>query len=312
MRLLRMSTRAIVTTFVVMTWTAWSHAARLPLQPAPFTLAVSHRAKVIGPGDVVLVTVVPSAPAATVEGTAFGRHVAFWRNDASAEWRGLVGVPLDTPARAHEVLVQATGPTGATVATRLALRVQPRQFATRRLTVEARFVDPPSDEGPRIQRDQARLDETFKLVTERLWRGPFVAPVPGRASSSFGRLTVLNAQPRGRHQGADFSAAAGTPVRAPNAGRVAVAADLYFSGNTIVLDHGGGLFSLFAHLSRMAVAEGSIVATGDWVGDVGATGRVTGPHLHWAVRVGDLSVDPQSLIAALANLTETPVTGTGR
>ena len=198
---------------------------------------------------------------------------------------GLVGVPLETPARAHDVLVQATGPTGDSVATRLTLRVQSRQFATRRLTVEPRFVDPPSDEVPRILGDQARLDETFMQVTERLWRGPFVAPVAGRATSSFGRLTVLNAQPRGRHQGADFSVAAGTPVRAPNVGRVAVAADLYFSGNTIVLDHGGGLFSLFAHLSRMAVVEGAIVATGDWVGDVGATGRVTGPHLHWAVHV---------------------------
>jgi len=312
MRLPLMSTRAIVTMFALMTWTAWIDGARPPVQLAPLTLAVSHRAKVIGPGDVVLVTVVPSAQAATVEGTGFGRRVVFWRKDASAEWRGLVGVPLDTPAGAHELLVQAMGPTGATVDTRLALRVQPRQFATRRLTVDPRFVDPPSDEVPRIQRDQARLDETFKLVTERLWRGPFVAPVPGRATSSFGRLTVLNTQPRGRHQGADFSVAAGTPVRAPNAGRVALAADLYFSGNTIVLDHGGGVFSLFAHLSRMAVAEGAVVAKGDRVGDVGATGRVTGPHLHWAVRLGDLSVDPQSLIAALADLKETTVPPTVR
>ena len=100
MRVLLMSPRASVAPVVVMTWTTWSHAARLPLQPAPPTLDVSHRAKVIGPGDVVLVTVVPSAPAATVEGTAFGRHVAFWRNDASAEWRGLVGVPLETGSRA--------------------------------------------------------------------------------------------------------------------------------------------------------------------------------------------------------------------
>ena len=208
--------------------------------------------------------------------------------------------------------MQAAGPTGAAVATRLALRVQSREFATRRLTVDPRFVDPPIDEGPRIQREQARLDETFRLLTERLWRGRFVAPVPGRATSSFGRLTVLNAQPRGRHQGADFSAAVGTPVLAPNAGRVALAADVYLSGNTVVLDHGGGLFSLFARLSRTAVAEGAIVATGDRVGDVGATGRVTRPHLHWAVRVGDLSVDPQSLIAALADYTEPTVTAAGR
>ena len=307
-----MSTRTIVTTLAMMSWTVWICVAQAPSKPSPLTLTVSHGAKVIAPGDVVLVSVRPSGPLASVEGTVLGHRVTFWRVDTDAEWRGLVGIPLDTSANAHDLLVKATGADGATASRAIKLRVQPKQFATRRLTVDPRFVDPPASEVERILREQALLNETFLTVTERLWRGAFVGPVPGRPNSSFGRLTVFNKEPRGRHQGADYAVGTGTPVRAPNAGRVVIAADLYFSGNTIVLDHGSGLFSLFAHLSRMSVEQNATVAKGDKVGEVGATGRVTGPHLHWAVRLGEVSVDPQSLIAAVATLAETPVSASAR
>ena len=115
---------------------------------------------------------------------------------------------------------------------------------------------------------------------------------------------MLNGSPRGRHQGADFRAASGTPVVAPNAGRVVLAEDLYFSGNTIVLDHGLGMFSLLAHLSRIDVTAGQDVARGALLGISGATGRVTGPHLHWALRLSEFSVDPLSVVAALSDLKE--------
>jgi murein DD-endopeptidase MepM/ murein hydrolase activator NlpD len=145
------------------------------------------------------------------------------------------------------------------------------------------------------------MAEAFAIVTpERYWQGPFSAPVPGTATSSYGRLTVTNGKPAGRHQGADFRAAAGTPIKAPNAGRVVIAQNLYFAGNTVILDHGLGVFSLLAHLSSIAVEPGVTVARGDLLGESGATGRVTGPHLHWAVRLGEISVDPLSLISALA------------
>jgi murein DD-endopeptidase MepM/ murein hydrolase activator NlpD len=119
-------------------------------------------------------------------------------------------------------------------------------------------------------------------------------------------LSVLNGVSRGRHQGADFRATTGTPVVAPNAGRIALVADHYFSGRTVVIDHGGGLLSLFAHFSRVAVKTGELVKAGDQLGDAGATGRVTGPHVHWAVRLRGLSVDPLSLMAALDALGEKP------
>src|SRR5439155_9005000 len=124
-------------------------------------------------------------------------------------------------------------------------------------------------------------------------------PVAEPANSAFGTRSVFNGKPRNAHSGADFLSPAGTPIHAPNAGRIAVARSLYFSGNTVIIDHGLGLFSLLAHLSAIDVREGDQVEAGQVLGRVGATGRVTGPHLHWAVRAGDARVDPLALLALL-------------
>ena len=134
------------------------------------------------------------------------------------------------------------------------------------------------------------------MTDERLWSGGFLRPVPGDSTSSFGRRSVFNGQPRSPHSGTDFRGAEGTRITAPNAGIVVLAADLYFSGNVVIIDHGWGLYSYFAHLSSIAVEDGIRVEQGDVVGDVGATGRVTGPHLHWTVRLNDARVDPLSLM----------------
>ena len=123
--------------------------------------------------------------------------------------------------------------------------------------------------------------------------------MPQAANSAFGTRSIYNGQPRSAHGGADFPSPAGTPIHAPNAGRVVLAANLYYTGNTVVIDHGLGLYSLFAHLSRIDVAEGASVDRGFVVGLVGATGRVTGPHLHWTVRAGGARVDPMAVIAIL-------------
>ena len=136
---------------------------------------------------------------------------------------------------------------------------------------------------------------------ERLWKEPFVRPVPQAANSRFGTRSVYNGAARSPHGGADFLSPAGTPVKAPNAGRVAVARELYFTGNTVVIDHGLGLFSMLAHLSAIDVREGDLVTAGEVVGQVGATGRVTGPHLHWAVRAGGARVDPLAVLALLGS-----------
>jgi murein DD-endopeptidase MepM/ murein hydrolase activator NlpD len=264
-------------------------------------------AAVIRPGTVMLVTVTGSQPLTLVEADAFKRTAAFWPTTDPTEWQVLVGVPLATPPGSHELTVHAVEAAGRAATRRLGVTIVPAQFETRRLRVDPRFVDPPAGEVERITREARTLADIFAQTSPgRLWSGPFTAPVPGEATSSFGRLTFLNGKSRGRHLGSDFRAAEGTAVVAPNAGRVVLAENYYFSGNTVILDHGDGLYSLIAHLSRIAVRAGAHVQRGDPIGDSGATGRVTGPHLHWAVRLRGDSVDPLSLVAAAASMDGRP------
>jgi murein DD-endopeptidase MepM/ murein hydrolase activator NlpD len=273
--------------------------------PRDLLLQVTHHARALNPGEVVRVTVTADRPLRQVSGDAFGRSVPFWPDGDAGTWIGLVAIALGTGPGRHPIDIRATAVDGFTATDRVGLAVEGKTFATRRIQVAESFANPPASEVERILADQKRLTDTFaRLRPERLWRGPFARPVSGDSTSAFGRLTILNGQPGSRHQGADLRAAEGTPVHAPNTGVVVLAANLYFSGNTVIVDHGFGLFSLFAHLSRMAVAEGGRVATGDLIGAAGATGRVTGPHLHWAVRMGEVSIDPLSLMVATADENE--------
>jgi murein DD-endopeptidase MepM/ murein hydrolase activator NlpD len=219
-------------------------------------------------------------------------------SESPTEWRALVGIDLDVKPGRHDISVIA-GQTAADHTT-YRLVVAPKKFATRQLTVDPAFVNPPAEAQARIQADAERLSRVWASSSPvRLWSGNFARPVTAPANSAFGSRSVFNGESRSPHGGADFSSPAGTPVASPNAGRIVVAADLYFTGNTVVIDHGLGLFSLFAHLQSTDVKEGDTVVTGQVVGEVGATGRVTGPHLHWTVRVNDARVDPMSLLALL-------------
>jgi murein DD-endopeptidase MepM/ murein hydrolase activator NlpD len=269
---------------------------------SPLQVSALGPSEALYPGAVGLVVVKASRPLAALEGEAFDRAVYFWPADAPGEWHGLVGVGLETRPGTHVLRVKGSSPDGGTAAAAASLSVGSRSYETRRLRVAANLVDPPDEEAARIARDTKAMADAFAVVgPDRLWRGAFEPPVPGAATSSFGRLSIMNGQPRGRHQGTDFRAAEGTPVVAPNAGRIALAQDLYFAGNTVIVDHGLGVFSLVAHLSRIAVGVGDMVVRGERLGLTGATGRVTGPHLHWAVRFGPLSVDPLALMSAAAN-----------
>lgn len=260
-------------------------------------VTVSVAARSIQPGELAVLTVSTATPVDEVRARGFGRDLKPIRVNAT-EWKVLVGIDLETTPGRYDVSIV----TGADDAGRVAqlLTVLPRTFTTRKLTVDAAFVNPPPAEVARITADTERLNRVWASSSEvSLWSGPWVRPVPGAANSAFGTRSIYNGQPRSPHSGADFRGAAGTPVKAPNSGRVVLAGDLYFTGNTIVIDHGAGFFSLFAHLRAMTVHEGDSVTTGSILGELGATGRVTGPHLHWAIRISGARVDPLSLLALL-------------
>jgi murein DD-endopeptidase MepM/ murein hydrolase activator NlpD len=272
--------------------------------------SVSVSARAIQPGELVLLKIATREKTQSVRVTGMGREFPTF-SEGATEWRALVGIDLDVKPGRYDLSVVAGD--AAADQTTYRLVVAGKKFATRQLTVDPAFVNPPAEAQVRIQTDAERLTRVWAASSPvRLWSGAFVRPVTAPANSAFGTRSVFNGEPRSPHGGADFSSPAGTPVASPNAGRVVVAADLYFTGNTVVIDHGLGLFSLFAHLQSMDVKEGDTVVTSLVLGKVGATGRVTGPHLHWTVRVNDARVDPMSLLVALGQATRNQTTSTLR
>lgn len=274
-------------------------SAPLPSSLASAELQISHRPALLQPGDVALLTVTSRTPLAKVEARVFGRLFPFFE-EAVGVWRGLVGVDLGVAPGRHKATLVAFSRAGKEFTAGYNLNVKPKHFQVRRLTVDEKFVNPSPEELERIGRESKLVESAFAATSaERLWSGAFLRPVPGEATSSFGRRSILNGQQRAPHAGTDFKASEGTAIRAPNAGKVVLSADLYFTGNTVILDHGLGLVSYFAHLSTVSVKQGDRVSAGDLIGQVGHTGRVTGPHLHWSLRLAGARVDPVSLIVLL-------------
>jgi murein DD-endopeptidase MepM/ murein hydrolase activator NlpD len=156
-----------------------------------------------------------------------------------------------------------------------------------------------SEAEKRAAAEAARLRALYQTVSpERLWYGPFTRPVAGEdPGKGFGARRIINGKPRMPHSGVDFGAERGTPVVATNRGRVALVGDFFFAGRLVVLDHGLGLYTLYFHLDRVDIPEGSVVERGEQIGAVGATGRATGPHLHWAAQLGLSRVDPLTLLS---------------
>jgi murein DD-endopeptidase MepM/ murein hydrolase activator NlpD len=178
------------------------------------------------------------------------------------------------------------------------LTIHKREFPVQRLTLPPGMVDLDPETERRAVAEGERLATLYRTVTpERLWRGPFVRPVAGQEPpTGFGARRVINGKPRAPHSGTDYAAGRGTPVVAANSGRVALVADFFFPGRLVVLDHGLGVHTLYFHLDTVAVGDGDGVDRGQILGTVGATGRATGPHLHFGALIGGARVDPTALM----------------
>ena len=275
-----------------------------PASPAD-PIAIAANARSMQPGELVVLTMTVPEAAGGVRLHAFGREIPVYRVDPTT-WRALIGIDLGVRPGTYPASVEARSGQGQLRAT-YPMKVLPRRFPVRSLKVDPSLVNPPTEMEARIVREAAELAQLWRdSSAERLWSGPFVPPVPSTVASHFGARSIFNGQARSPHSGADFPSPTGAPIAAPNAGRVVLARDLYFSGNTVILDHGLGLFSLLAHLSVIGVHEGDTVVTGQEIGKVGATGRVTGPHLHWGVRLGGARVDPIAVLTVLDHETPHP------
>jgi murein DD-endopeptidase MepM/ murein hydrolase activator NlpD len=255
-------------------------------------------------GTLLLMELKSTKPLAEVQGEWGERTAPLWHEGADeTQRRGLLSVDLEKAPGDYELKLTGQTASGERISCSVMVGVRKGQFATEKLQVEQQFVEPSPEQVKRANEERQRLRDIFDRVTpERLWDGPFRIPLDGvRTGSNFGKRRILNGNPGSPHSGVDLPGATGTPVHAAQRGRVALAEELFFSGNTVVVDHGLGIYTLYAHLSEIDVKAGDDLETGAVLGKVGATGRVTGPHLHWGLTVERARVNPLLLVKLLGS-----------
>lgn len=272
--------------------------AALVSEPARATVSWVPERPVQGHLFQLIVTPEPGESLASVVGEAGGETLHFERR-ADGVFVSLAPVPVETED--HLVAdVRLIGADGTAVALRPEIPVTPGEYRHAELTVAPRLGSPLNDaDAARLRRDQEKAAEVARQAhaTPRLWTAERVLPRDDRVTSGFGDGRVFNGQVSSRHMGLDLDGDPGDVVVAPTRGVVALVDRFLLAGDIVYLNHGAGLLSGYFHLSEQLVAEGDTVAAGTPIGRVGATGRVTGPHLHWVVRIGTTSVDPRSFLA---------------
>lgn len=267
-------------------------AARAQAQPSAVMLTPAN----VEAGSPVLIQV--DAPDnAELDGEWLGHRLEFFRGRAGGGWFSLAGVDVEAAVGPSTLRIEEKISGGTALDLSRAVEIHAANYRTSSLSVASRFVSPSPEELKRIKAENELKARVFATSAQQpLWSGDFRVPVLSAPTDSFGTRRMLNGQLASVHKGMDFRAHKGTPVRAGNNGVVALARGLYYEGNCVVIDHGMGLFTLSMHLSRIDVREGQQVTKGQRVGLSGATGRVTGPHLHWAVRWDGAYLDPAKML----------------
>jgi len=240
------------------------------------------------PGGVAVIALKSQSPQAPVAHFGKQRVMVLKHND---QWYAIVGIPLTEKTGAHELHVDN--------AALLRFEVRAKEYETQRITIkDKRKVEPNADDLRRIGKEKQRITAAFRSwsadITTQL---PLQRPVAGEQSSAFGLRRIFNGKPRKPHSGLDIAAPRGTPVLAPTDGIVVNIGEYFFNGNSVFIEHGQGLVTMYCHLDTIGVQEGQQIRRGERIGTVGSTGRVTGPHLHWSVSLNDARIDPVLLMA---------------
>jgi murein DD-endopeptidase MepM/ murein hydrolase activator NlpD len=235
----------------------------------------------------------------TVSGRFMGRDLVFYP-DKDGAYSALVGVEVDYKIGANTLDVRAKSADGAEVLQTKSIEVTAGSFPSETLKVQPRKVAPLKKDLPRIKRERTIIGRAYAASQKRrYWDPPLVMPIQSEITSIYGSKRVYNGIKQSAHYGTDLRAKVGTPILAPLAGRVALAMDLFFTGWTVVLDHGYGFFTIYAHMSKINVKPGTDVKKSEVLGLSGATGRVSGPHLHWGAQLHGIKVDPMSMMEDL-------------
>ena len=253
--------------------------------------------RLVKQGDVCLIRALGPTSLKSIYGEFYGKRFPMAPSEQNGIYEGLLGIDLSTRPAKYEIKVVVTNEESRVYSNTLSLKVERVDFGVQKLSLPSSMVDLDAKTLKRVNREAKKLEALFQgFRDERLWRGAFILPVEGELSTTFGLNRIINRQPRGPHTGIDLRAEEGTPVLACNSGVIVLMDELFFSGKSLILDHGWGLYSMYFHLSEVLVKEGDRVSTGTLLGRVGSTGRSTGPHLHWGIRMNGARVDPLSLV----------------
>jgi murein DD-endopeptidase MepM/ murein hydrolase activator NlpD len=267
-------------------------SAQPPASP-PHDATITPAIVVAGSPELIRV----KADAASVDGEWLGRKLQFFPGRDRRTWLALAGIDVEARPGPSTLALHIHLSTGAERDLTQTIEIHPAHYRTGTLSVAPKFVSPNPDELKQIEADSEIKSKVFAASADQpLWLGSFRAPVRAAPTDSFGTRRMFNGKLASIHKGMDFRAPAGTVVRAGNSGVVVLARPLYYEGNCVIIDHGLGLFTLSMHFSRIDVHEGQQVSAGDRLGLSGSTGRVTGPHLHWAVRWQGAYLDPAKLL----------------
>ena len=239
----------------------------------------------------------PTTPLKSLGATFLTKRVFFNLDKASGDWIGFAGVDYDTKPGSYDLVMNGVAANGSKISFAQLIPVAKGFYRTSAISVPKKYVDPDPADAARIIAERDFKNEVLnKITNSQLWSGSFVAAAGISTSSEFGSQRTYNGKRQSVHQGLDYRATVGTPVRAINGGKVIIARDLYYEGNCVVIDHGQGLLSLYFHLSQFKIKEGDTVTKGQQIALSGGTGRVTGPHLHLAVRWQGSYVNPATLL----------------
>ncbi len=276
-------------------------------QPCGASAVFRLSAPQVSQGNLLQLEVKSDSPLTDLKGQAASRDLSFWPLNSPTGatkaavylYQSVIGIDLQQNPGSYDLSLQAAPAGAAPLSCQTKFDVTDGHYKVESLKVAPKFVEPAPEDLKLAQDQGARLRAIFATVTpEKLWQGKFRMPIQGATSfKNFGSRRILNGEPSSPHSGVDVGAVAGTPIHATQRGRVVLAEPLYFSGNTVVLDHGLGIYTLYGHMRSMSAKVGDTVEAGQVIGQVGSTGRVTGPHLHWGLDISGAKVNALDLLS---------------
>jgi murein DD-endopeptidase MepM/ murein hydrolase activator NlpD len=251
----------------------------------------------ISQGDVALIKVSPAKGIKSVKYILDNQSFDFYKETAEDAFCAFLAIDMEEPHNKKTISVRIINTDGHKKENKIYFNVLKKEFPVQMLTLPESKVTLSEKNLKRYNREKAEIKKAFEMsIPLKLWNKSFIRPLSGEPTTLFGVKRILNNKPKSPHSGVDLKASEGSPVVSTSDGVVVCVGDYFFSGKSVFIDHGMGIFSMYFHLSSVPVKKGDKVSMGQTIGLAGSTGRSTGPHLHWGIRINDHSVDPFSLL----------------